>query len=90
MRIHSAKDVGSAVRSARKERGITQAELAGYCGCGTRFISDLENGKPTAEIGKAIDVVSMLGMDIEISARRPVPRDPAFQDASISEQVGCD
>jgi hypothetical protein len=33
------------------------------------FISDLENGKTTAELGKAIELASLLGMDLELKNR---------------------
>ena len=46
-RIFSAKDIGTIVRAERKKLGMTQAELALNVGTGIRFISDLENGKPT-------------------------------------------
>lgn len=53
MRIQSAKDLGSAIRSERKHAGLTQKQLAQACRCGVRFISDLENGKPTVEFERA-------------------------------------
>lgn len=42
--------------------GITQAELALASGTGMRFISDLENGKPTCQIGKTLTVLQTLGL----------------------------
>ena len=60
MNIHSAADFGSAIRSKRKARGLTQSQLAGYAGCSLMFLSDLERGKPTAELGKAITVLNTL------------------------------
>lgn len=53
MRINSMKVLGQAIRARRKELGYSQQEMADYCGCGTRFISDLENGKETIQFGKA-------------------------------------
>lgn len=46
-RIISAEDVGKIIRARRKELGYTQADFAKAVGTGVRFISDLENGKPT-------------------------------------------
>lgn len=69
MRINSMKVLGQAIRARRKELGYTQQEMAEYCGCGTRFISDLENGKETIQFGKALDVASMLGLDLSIDVR---------------------
>lgn len=52
--IHNAADFGRAVRLARKQAGLSQAQLAERCGCSQRFVSEVERGKATAEIGKAL------------------------------------
>ncbi|HOQ95234.1 MAG TPA: helix-turn-helix domain-containing protein, partial [Sphaerochaeta sp.] len=52
-----------------KQRGLTQEELAMYCGTGIRFISDLENGKATIQFEKALNVISMLALDMHIKER---------------------
>jgi len=64
MKINNASDFGSAIRSKRKARGLTQTQLAAYAGCSLMFLSDLERGKPTAELGKAITVLNTLGIDL--------------------------
>lgn len=64
MRIADAADFGAAVRKRRKELGYTQADLACYCGCSAVYLSNLENGKETAEIGKALFVMGRLGLDL--------------------------
>lgn len=69
MIVYSAKDIGVAVRTARKTAGLTQRELAESCRCGVRFISDLENGKPTVELERTIRILNLLSLDMEISAR---------------------
>lgn len=58
--------IGKAIREARKAQGLTQAELALTANTATRFISDLENGKATCEIGKALQVMATLGIQIEL------------------------
>lgn len=67
--IKDAIDLGFAIRAARKERGYTQQELADACGCSIMYLSNLERGKPTAELGIALRIVSLLGMDIELIKR---------------------
>lgn len=69
MRVIDAADFGAAIRKRRKELGYTQAELAGYCGCSAVYLSNLENGKNTAEIGKALFVASRLGLDLFVMKR---------------------
>ncbi|WP_428040612.1 hypothetical protein [Devosia psychrophila] len=38
-------------------------------GVGRRFLSELENGKPTAEIGKVLQVLTALGIDMQLKVR---------------------
>lgn len=57
--------LGATIRRRRKQLKITQKELAMTCGTGLRFIVDLEKGKPTCQIGKALQVLQALGMAIE-------------------------
>lgn len=58
--------VGAAVRQARKAHGLTQAALAGLAGSGTRFISELEHGKASVELGKVLDVLAVLGLRLQL------------------------
>lgn len=49
---------------ARKDQGMSQRALAKRCGVSQRFLSELERGKPTAEVGKALQVLSFLGIQL--------------------------
>jgi len=60
------KTIGELVRKARKKQGLTQVEAAGYLNVGPRFLSDLENGKPTVQLEKAIQVIESIGFKIFI------------------------
>ena len=67
--ITDSSSFGKAIRKRRQELGYTQAFLSEFSGFSVSFISDLENGKPTAEIGKAIYLANVLGLDIDIKSR---------------------
>lgn len=67
MQISSASEFGQIVKKVRKKLNLTQAELAGASGTGTRFVIDLEHGKPTCEFEKVLHVAQMLGMKIEVT-----------------------
>lgn len=69
MKITDPETFGAAVRSRRKALGLTQADVAAFTGLSVSFLSDLENGKPTAELGKSISTAMILGLDISITAR---------------------
>ena len=64
MRLNTAADFGSALMRARKALGLTQRELALAIGVGERFIVDLEAGKPTAQLGKALAAAKAAGMSV--------------------------
>lgn len=57
------------VRQARKEAGLRQAQAAALCGVGTRFLSDLENGKPTLHLGKVLKVLHGFGLRVAIKRK---------------------
>ena len=69
MKITDAKSFGSALRQRRKELGYTQAFLSDLSGFSTSFLSDVENGKATCEIGKCIHLANLLGLDVELKER---------------------
>ena len=67
--ISNMKELGRAIRDRRRELGYTQAFLADYAGVSASFLSELENGKETIQIGKMMEVISLLGMDICVRRR---------------------
>ena len=60
--IDNATQFGAAVASARKALGLTQRELALAINSGERFIVELEAGKPTAQLGKALAAAQAVGL----------------------------
>ena len=60
--IENAEQFGAAVASARKRLGLTQRELALAINSGERFIVDLEAGKATAQLGKALAAARAVGL----------------------------
>ena len=69
MLVSDAKSFGQALKKRRKELNYTQAYLSEYTGFSVSFISDLERGKSTAELGKAVYLANLLGLDIRLEAR---------------------
>ena len=69
MNIRDSKSLGALIRETRKLAGVTQRELAMVAGTGLRFVGELENGKPTCHVGKVIEVMKSLGMEITVRRR---------------------
>jgi HTH-type transcriptional regulator / antitoxin HipB len=63
-RIRTAADFGTVIRQRRLGAELTQTDLAAAAGTGVRFIVELEQGKPTCQLGKALRVAAMLGIHL--------------------------
>jgi HTH-type transcriptional regulator / antitoxin HipB len=61
------REIGALVRRARKQARLTQAQAAARCGVGTRFLSELENGKPTVHLDKVLQVLEAFNLQIKVS-----------------------
>ena len=68
--IRTPEDLGRLVRAIRKAQKVRMDDLAGV---GPVFVRDLERGKPTAQIGRVMQVLAELG--IRLVADVPDPLD---------------
>lgn len=69
----SARDLGAAIREKRKGLGWTQTDLAARSGTGERFIIELEAGKPSCQLEKALIVARTVGIAIgDLNAQQAV------------------
>ena len=64
---YATTDIGKLIRETRKKLGVTQKALALTSGTGPRFITELEKGKETCEIGKALTVLNTLGIKMTLT-----------------------
>lgn len=64
--IQTTKQLGIALRAARKELGLTQPQLALAAGVGVRFIVDLEAGKATLRLENVLRVIDALGGTLQL------------------------
>ena len=67
--IQTAADLGKAVRKRRKADGLTLADVAGLTNVGIRFLSELENGKPTVRLDKLLRVTRALGLQLHLTSQ---------------------
>jgi HTH-type transcriptional regulator / antitoxin HipB len=68
--VRTPIELGTAVRARRRELNLTQEDIAGVVAVNRRVIGELERGKGTVQLQIAMEVVRVLGMDIELSLRR--------------------
>jgi HTH-type transcriptional regulator/antitoxin HipB len=67
--VGDLKAIGVILRTKRKQMRLTQSDVAGLCNVGARFISELENGKPTMHFDKALKVLKGLGFTFGLRTR---------------------
>ena len=67
VRVESAADLGQAAKAQRLRLGMTQAAVALVAGVGVRFIGELEAGKPTLQLERAVRVVRTLGLQLQLA-----------------------
>ena len=67
MEISDTKSLGVGIREARRRLNVTQKDLSLASGIGLRFIIELEKGKPTCQIGKALEIARALGLKLEMT-----------------------
>lgn len=69
MKITDSSSFGTAIKNKRKKLGYTQKYISEFTGISVSFLSDLENGKKTIELDKALKIANLLGLDVEMNER---------------------
>ena len=67
--VKTASTLGAIIRAFRQEQKLTLETVSGLTNVSVRFLSELERGKETAEIGKALSVIYKLGLDLIVQPR---------------------
>lgn len=68
--IEDTETFGGLVRDERKSQKLTQEQLAGLAGVGVRFVRELEAGKESCQLGRALQVAQTLGLVVSVNTRR--------------------
>lgn len=78
--VKSVSDIGQAIRATRISQELDQLTAAQLSNIGQSFLSHLENGKKTAQIGKVLQVLASLGIGIELTLPPHLATLQAIQD----------
>lgn len=65
--VESVVDIGHVIRITRISQDLDQLTAAQLSSTGQSFLSHLENGKETAQIGKVLQVLESLGIGVELT-----------------------
>ena len=66
-KISTSAELGRLLRQKRKALSMDQVRAAGLAGVGVRFLSELERGKASLELGKVLQVVHRLGLELRLA-----------------------
>nr|WP_054021938.1 helix-turn-helix transcriptional regulator [Piscinibacter sakaiensis] len=67
--IRSSVELGAVIREQRKRLALKQLDVAGLGNTGNRFIVDVENGKPTVQLQKVLDLMDLLGLEVVVRTK---------------------
>ena len=70
MRIRTATDLGAFIRERRVKLAMDQSNLAEKAGTSRKWIVEVEQGKPRAEIGLVLRTLKALGVSLDLAADR--------------------
>ena len=76
MTLHNAQQLGAAIRLKRREKGLTQSELAKLLGAERKWVLNLESGNSKAEIGLILRAIEVLGLRTFLTDKAQPERGP--------------
>ncbi len=73
MRIDTPRDLAGVVRGRRISLGLSQANLAKRAGVSRPWLSHVETGKATAELGLIMRLLDALGLRLDVAESSGAP-----------------
>lgn len=71
--ISGMTELGDLVRASRLAQGLTRDDVAIATGLSPKFITHIEAGKPTAQIGKVLHLLGELGITLRAQVSVDIP-----------------
>ena len=82
--IHSVSDLGLALRATRKGSKIRLDDLADFAGVSKQFVSDVEHGKQTVQLGLVLRLLTEMGLILTVD----IPSGAESELARLKANVG--
>ena len=73
MLVRTPSDIGAVIREQRLKLGFDQRSLAQKAGTSRKWLVEVENGKPRAEIGLILQTLKALGIELNASPAASLP-----------------
>ena len=83
MRVRTATDLGAFIRERRVKLAMDQSDLAKKAGTSRKWIVEVEQGKPRAEIGLVLRTLKALGVSLDLAADRAQKAVAASEPANV-------
>ncbi|HEY6562415.1 MAG TPA: helix-turn-helix transcriptional regulator [Polyangiaceae bacterium] len=69
MIVRTPRDIGALIREQRKRLELDQQTLADRAGVSRKWLSAVEQGKSSAELGLVLRTLSALGLELDAAER---------------------
>jgi transcriptional regulator with XRE-family HTH domain len=69
--IHTPQDLGRAISGLRRERMLTQEEVAAMTGVERTYLAKLEGGRSVKQVERALRILRRLGAEVTVKTTRP-------------------
>lgn len=79
--LTSVLEAGIAIRTVRKRAGIRIDDFAMAAGVSKQFMTDVENGKATVQMGKVLDMLQRMGIKVQMEL---LPADASAFEVELS------
>ena len=66
--IHSPEQLGLLIRATRRTQKLRIDDTAGTAGVGHVFVREVERGKPTVQLGRVMQLLAELGIELKAEA----------------------
>ena len=87
MQVHTVRDLGALVRTARRAHGLTQAELADRLRVSRDWVIRLEKGSPRLETQKVLDALAVLGLRLDVADVQPTRKSATQKTAATQDSA---
>lgn len=85
MRLTNVRDLGLVVLRARRERGLSQSDLAGRAGVSRQWLAGLERGRSNPGLRQVLDTLNALELSLQVHQPGPRADDHDPDDLSLDE-----
>ena len=73
MIVQTAEELGALIRRRRKSQGLTIEDLASVVPCSPRLLSELERGKRGVSINMLLQIMALIGLELDLYGREEYP-----------------